>query len=83
VAVGLAGVLGLQQQPQVHRRQSRVLETVTHLDEGARRPREVVHVVLHVAVHRATGGPSRRCCSRPVAPTSQPCGTVMRTSYEP
>ena len=82
VALLLARVLRLQQQPHVHRRQRRVLERRALLDVvRARRPREVVHVRL-IEVMRARGVPDRRVTSRstPVAPTIQPDGTVSRTS---
>ena len=51
VTAVLAGVLALQEEPHLHGRQRRVLESGTVLDEvGAGRPGEVVHVVGVVGV---------------------------------
>ncbi len=59
VAILLAGMLGLHQQPHVDRRQARMLEPLPMLHVvGARRPREVVHVVLR----RSDGSSCRRRC---------------------
>ena len=51
VPVCLPLVLRLEQQPHLHRREPGALEPAAPLQQvGARRPREVVHVVLHEAV---------------------------------
>ena len=57
VARGLRRVLGLQHQPHVDWRQAGMLESLARLDEiGARRPCEVVHVLLIVPMGRGPIG---------------------------
>jgi hypothetical protein len=54
---GLAFVLGLQEQPHLHRRQRGVLETFPPLDVvGTRRPGEVVNVFLVIMMRAAAVG---------------------------
>ena len=82
VALGLRRVLGLEQQPHLDRRQPRMLEARgPHEVVRARRPREVVDVVLVVAVGRRAVARCRGARARtPVAPSGQPAGTVSDTS---
>ena len=74
VALGEVRVLGLHEEADVHRRVAGVVEARVPLEEApARRPREVVDVLLH----EAEGLGARRGCrssisSRPVAPTTKP-----------
>src|SRR5439155_21149981 len=57
VPLRLTGVLGLEQQAHLDRRERRVLEARGPFDEiGARRPREVVDVLLVVAMCRRIVG---------------------------
>ena len=57
MAVGLAGVLRLEEQAHLDRRQRGMLEARGPFEiVGARRPGEVVHVLLVVAVRRRAVG---------------------------
>jgi hypothetical protein len=83
VAPGLPGVLQLEQKPHLDRR-PRVSKARGPLEVvGARRPREVVHVFLVVAVRRRAVGVVAARSLHAGMPSGQPKGTVSDTSWAP